>query len=223
MFKKFFDTLQKKPLSEQIVEKSVDSISLGKQMFLNSKTALRTKGNVELARQVIKEDKIINKSERSIRRKLLTHFALTNKVDIGSGFALSSIVIDIERIGDYTKNIADLAILMEDKYTCGPYDEKVKSIENEVEMMFDKTIKAFQKNDDDIAREVTEIYKQKISGECSKLKDSLVKEEEKVATGDAVVTALYLRALKRIAAHLYNISTSVLNPFPRIGYKEKNK
>ena len=222
MFKKFFDTLKKKPLTDQIIEKSVESIQLGKQLYLNAKTALRTQGNIELAQSVLTEDKVINKSERSIRRKLLTHFALTDKVDIGSGFAISSIVIDIERIGDYAKNIADLAILMEDKYSSGSYDDRVKKIESDIEAMFDKTIKAFENNDDDMAREVMELYKGTISYECSQIKDAIIKDDEGMSNADAVVTALYLRSLKRIAAHLYNICTSIINPFTRIGYKEKN-
>ncbi len=221
MFKKFFDTLKKKSLPEQILEKSIESITLGRNMFLNSKTALRTKGNLELAKQVLIEDKKINKSERTIRRKLLTHFALADKIDIGSGFTISSIVIDIERIGDYTKNIADLAILMEDKYNCGSYNDRIKILEDKIEIMFEKTIIAFENSDEDVAREVTSIYKNEISRECSLIKDSIIKEEEGLSAGDSTVTALYLRSLKRIAAHLYNISTSVLNPFPRIGYKEK--
>jgi hypothetical protein len=33
--------------------------------------------------------------------------------------------------------------------------------------------------------------------------------------------ALYARFLKRIASHSRNIISGVVNPFPRIGYKEK--
>ncbi|MBN2282175.1 MAG: hypothetical protein JXQ65_16455 [Candidatus Marinimicrobia bacterium] len=221
MLEQFFELLKKKPLSEQIIEKSIDSLLLGKQMYLNARTALRTRGNIELAKSVLAEDKIINKSERSIRRKLLTHFALADKIDIGSGFAISSIVIDIERIGDYAKNIADLALLMEDKYNCGPFDERIQKIENDIESMFDKAVKAFEKDDEDMAREVVSLYKAGISYECTKIKDAIIKEDMEMSNADAVVTALYLRFLKRIAAHLFNICTSIINPFPRIGYKEK--
>ncbi len=222
MWKKFVDTLKKKSLSEQIFEKSLDTIRLDKEMFMNAKYALRNHGNLDLAKKVLEEDKRINKSERSVRRKLLTHFALTDKIEIGSGFTMSSIVIDIERIGDQAKNIADLALLMDDNFSSGPYDNRVKVIEKQVEELFDKTLLAFENSDEEAAREVINTYKEKISGECSAIKDSLVKEAESIGNGNAVAVALYLRYLKRTAAHLYNISTSVLNPFPRIGYKEKN-
>lgn len=221
MWKKFLETLKKKSLSEQVLDKSINSIKQVKDMFLNAKYALRNKGNLELAKRVLEEDRMVNKSERSVRRKLLTHFALSDKFDIGTGFAISSIVIDFERIGDYAKNIADLALLMDDHFTCDVYDDRVKSIEQKIEKIFDKTITSFAGKDDKLAREVTEIYKNEISRECSIIKDSLIREEEKISSGTAVAIALYLRYLKRIGAHLYNISTSVLNPFPRIGYKEK--
>jgi len=32
-----------------------------------------------------------------------------------------------------------------------------------------------------------------------------------------------LRYLKRVSAHLKNVATSVVNPYHRIGYKEKKK
>ena len=37
-----------------------------------------------------------------------------------------------------------------------------------------------------------------------------------------MATALYIRFLKRISAHLMNIASSVVNPFDRIGFREKD-
>ena len=37
---------------------------------------------------------------------------------------------------------------------------------------------------------------------------------------EAVSTALYVRFLKRISAHLMNIASSVVNPFDRIGFRD---
>jgi hypothetical protein len=38
---------------------------------------------------------------------------------------------------------------------------------------------------------------------------------------DAATVSLYARYLKRIAAHSRNVMTSIVNPFHRIGYREK--
>lgn len=40
-------------------------------------------------------------------------------------------------------------------------------------------------------------------------------------SGDAAAVALYARFLKHIAAHLRSIVPSLVNPFPRLRYKEK--
>jgi hypothetical protein len=40
-------------------------------------------------------------------------------------------------------------------------------------------------------------------------------------SGHAVTVALHLRFLKRVSAHLKNVATSVVNPYYRIGFREK--
>jgi len=52
----------------------------------------------------------------------------------------------------------------------------------------------------------------------------LVREEDKnIPPGDAAALALYIRWLKRINSHLRNITTSIVNPFDRIGFEPKKK
>ena len=58
---------------------------------------------------------------------------------------------------------------------------------------------------------------------CDNAVVGLVKEEDKeISSGDAVSLALYFRWLKRINSHLRNITTSVVNPFDRIGFRPKS-
>jgi phosphate uptake regulator len=45
------------------------------------------------------------------------------------------------------------------------------------------------------------------------------KDETSMPARDAVATALYVRYLKRISAHLMNIASSIVNPFERIGFR----
>jgi phosphate uptake regulator len=40
-------------------------------------------------------------------------------------------------------------------------------------------------------------------------------------SGNAATLAIYLRYLKRVSAHLKNVATSVVNPYHRIGFREK--
>ncbi len=43
--------------------------------------------------------------------------------------------------------------------------------------------------------------------------------DQDLACTEAVTTALYVRFLKRVSAHLMNIASSVVNPFDRIGFR----
>ena len=59
---------------------------------------------------------------------------------------------------------------------------------------------------------------------CDKNLVRLIKEQDKnILCGDAVSLAIYFRWLKRINSHLRNITTSVVNPFDRIGFEPKKK
>ena len=81
---------------------------------------------------------------------------------------------------------------------------------------------AFRDNDPEKAREIMKSYKGSLSTDCEKIVERLVAEKAPdLSPGNAAAIALYVRYLKRIAGHSRNIVTSVVNPFPRIGYREK--
>ena len=48
----------------------------------------------------------------------------------------------------------------------------------------------------------------------------IVREDPDLVCREAVSSALYVRFLKRISAHLMNIASSVVNPFDRIGFRD---
>ncbi|NIR50713.1 hypothetical protein GWO43_19185, partial [candidate division KSB1 bacterium] len=41
-------------------------------------------------------------------------------------------------------------------------------------------------------------------------------------SSEAVPLALYLRYLKRVAGHIQNVASSIVNPFHRIKYQDKH-
>ena len=94
-------------LLEQAWNMSYEMIDISHQMFKESIRALREAEHGQVDEDVRKKDKIINKYEREVRRKVLTHLAVQGAKDIPSSLVLITVIIDIERIGDYTKNIMD--------------------------------------------------------------------------------------------------------------------
>lgn len=222
MLGEFLSIWKKKDLFTQVHSECIETLKADKAMFVEAMHSLRESDNGELKFNIFEEDKRVNKAVREIRKRVATHLVISDKSDIITGLVITSIVIYIERIGDYTKNIADLTVLHKKKLHGGNLEYKLVSIEDRVKKFFDITIKAFSESDLDFARHVLHDYKG-VSDDCDDYIEHLIKSEEAMSNYDAVTLGLYLRFLKRVAAHLFNVCTSVVNPFHRIGFKEKPK
>ncbi|MCK9561056.1 MAG: PhoU domain-containing protein [Candidatus Marinimicrobia bacterium] len=221
MFTEFLKIWKKKSLTAETLGQALKMLMKTREMFVESMWSLRESDTGELRLDIYQHDKTINKLERDIRKKLMTHLMISDKSEVISALTLTSVVNDVERIGDYTKNIADLAILHKKTLHAANFEETVVSIEKRVKDFFDWTIKAFPESDKELARQVIHQYKD-VSCDSAILTNTLVKGECQLNISDAVTLALYARFLKRVAAHLFNICTSIVNPFHRIGFKEKN-
>jgi phosphate uptake regulator len=190
-------------------------------MFEESIRTLRHSDTAELKFDIFAADKKINKYEREVRRKVLAHLALGQTADVASGLVLISVVIDVERIGDYTKNIAELAQAHPQRLDGMKYEDELTEVENAILERFNKVSEAYAQSDEELAASLMTEHRD-ISGWCDKVTKELIgKPPQDVVTGQAVALALYVRHLKRISAHLTNIVSSVVNPFPRIGYRQK--
>ena len=140
---------------------------------------------------------------------------------VNMGLVLTAIVVDIERIGDYTKNIMELAVALEAPFDGLELDDDVQEVERTVTGMFEDVIPALRHSDETRARRAMEAHlrvAEVVERDILLLRDSRVLAGH---SGHAVTVALYLRFLKRVSAHLKNVATSVVNPYYRIGFREK--
>ena len=151
----------------------------------------------------------------------MTHLAIGGKDDIGSGLILVSVVIDIERIGDYTKNIYDLAVQHPKKLSAGDFEKKLTDMEKATVEFLNKAIDTFKDQDIDLARKLMTDYKTDISSASNDIVNAIVSgTNDELSPEVAGSLCLYARYLKRIAAHSRNLVSSIVNPFERIGYPE---
>jgi phosphate transport system protein len=220
MFKQFFELFRKDNLLQQAYDRSLEMLEADREMFLAAASSLREHDDARIELDIYAKDQLINAYEREVRRKVLTHLALTSSQSIAAGLALVSIVIDIERIGDLTKNIVDLALNHPGKLTCGTLEEDIRKIETTVKTMFTLLIEALPNGDEGKAKEVMSEHWW-IARRSDEILNVLIKRNEPdLVWNEAVATALYVRFLKRISAHLMNIASSVVNPFDRIGFRD---
>ncbi len=152
----------------------------------------------------------------------MTHCTVRGPTSIPAGMALVSIIIDIERIGDYTKNIVDLARNHPTRLHGGLLEEDLRHVEAALKDNFIRTRNCIESSDEEAAMKLLKNYEW-VAGQCDDSLWDIVKERDKdIPPGEAASLALYFRWLKRINAHLRNMTTSVVNPFDRIGFDPKN-
>lgn len=223
MFQKYRALFSKRNLLEKAFRRTVKMIEFDREMFEASVQVLRHSDESDMPFDIYEKDKALNKYEREVRRNVLTHLAVVGKGDIVAGLTLVSIVIDVERIGDYTKNIADLAKDHPKRLEGGRHEKALAEIENKITERFTGFDKIMLESDVKLARAIMRSHKE-LNEQIDELTLKLTRTKEKeIDPGDAVILALYVRYLKRINGHLTNIASSIVNPFHRIGYREKTK
>ncbi|MFQ6610238.1 MAG: PhoU domain-containing protein [Fidelibacterota bacterium] len=221
MFKQIFELFKSNSLYDKALKECHEMLDIDLVMFNYSIDSLRKKETAELPMDLYDMDKKINEFERDVRRKIMTHLAISGSTDLGSGLVLVSVVIDIERIGDYTKNIYDMARNHPAKLTGGSIEKQIQLIEKNSSFIFEKGIKAFKEQNIQLARNLMQTYKKDVSSLCDEVTHNIISGKlTDLSTDQGASLALYSRYLKRIAAHSRNLISSVVNPFERIGYPE---
>ena len=201
---------------------SNEMLTLSHEMFVDSVNALRSGEKNKVIKSIKQRDTDINEYHRDIRKKVVTYYSISKDVtNIHSGLVLINMVVDIERVGDYTKNILDLAKHHPEKLISENISDDLRVIEKAVIGRFGDTIRAVEKMDEEIAKDLIKSYRNdlgKLSDNlvaCSISGDLQIGEEHKASS-----MVLYARYLKRIGAHLKNITSVVVNPFESVGYKK---
>ena len=188
-----------------------------REMFEESIKSLRENDKGDFAFDIYEKDQVVNRYILDVRKKVLKYLAITGG-NIIPGLILTSIVIDIERIGDYTKNITDLAIAHPKKLKCGKFENDYRRIETTLIKVFNELVPIFKNTDKEGANKIINDNYWSIK-KCDEIVVELIKEKQEISCRNAVTCALYTRYLKRVGAHLFNIASSIVNPFELIGFK----
>lgn len=224
MWKEIAAIWKSNSLLDQAWSESFEMLEIDRRMYLEAVRVLRDSDDTELNEDIRALDKKVNKYERDVRRKVMTHCSVEGASELPSGMSLVSIVIDIERVGDYCKNIVDLAYKHPRRLVAHDFEQDLVTVEKQVRTQFDETIEVLRTHDGDKARELMQSYTNETGQLCDRMVDDIVSGKVgDQSPADAAALALYIRYLKRIGSHLKNMVTSVVNPFHRIGFKEKKK
>jgi phosphate uptake regulator len=224
--KKIFDALTKQKKLESAYKRAGDMLKRDQYMFNEVCNALLDGGVIRRTKKLKKEgivevlsaeDKRINELEISIRKEIFQYLALNTAPDITASLILASVIIDMERIGDYTKDLAKIALIKPPKLTRMVYVESIKEWKGTLVQMFDLTHTAFVQDDDVVAKQVMQMNRD-LRADTDLILMKLEKDA-KIRSKEAIIYTLYMRYFRRVSAHLENVASSVAYPFPYIGFK----
>jgi phosphate uptake regulator len=170
---------------------------------------------------IAERDIALNKLQRRIRKQVIAHLTVGNcETDTPYGLLLMSLVKDVERIGDYCKNIGEI-------YQAGgapiPDDEvgaELREIRAVTEDTFESTLGIFDDPDTSRATRLLE-ERRALLKRC----DALIPRIVEGAYDGATTTTLILgvRYYKRIHAHLLNVISGVVMPLHKLDYFDERE
>ena len=219
MFKKIFNVWKSEGLLTQALDNIEEMFTMVSINFDNATEELIENLNVKRAK-IYMTDQKINECEKNVRRKVLQHLTINPKQDTSYSLIMITVAKDIERMGDYVKNIVELAHHHPKKIDDNGYTQVLLEIRARMSEILQDAHNVFEKADVNKAKEYYTYYR-----EVTDKTDALILRimaAKDLQVRDAVVYALFSRYLKRIAAHLANVLTTVINPFHEVGYGFEN-
>ncbi|MCK5475417.1 MAG: hypothetical protein KAI71_02445 [Candidatus Pacebacteria bacterium] len=220
MFKKLKEVLQRENLLKQSFDTLEVMLNKNRETFKLVTDFLIT--GKEIHKNIHKEDRKINRYEMEIRKKILEHVSIDPEQDVTFALILLGATRDVERTGDFMKNIYDISLKLENDFPDNKYAEIIKKQVDIILKMFDLTCEAFVNSDEEKAKQVVDMHKKDICGRSDQIVASTIDDSE-IKVKNAVVYALLAVYFRRISAHLANVSSSVINPFEKVRYIDNDK
>jgi phosphate uptake regulator len=172
--------------------------------------------------QIRRTDIGVNRALRQVRKELVVHASVRGaQADLPMLLTSMSIVKDAERIGDYAKNIWDVAAaginLSE-----APDIAHLMGIRDRTSAMIGEAARVFREHDVDAAHRMIQDG-DGIQDEYDAGVLELLTDPGSMAAREAVARALLFRYLKRITAHAMNVLTSLVMPVHRLDFYDEKK
>ena len=187
-----------------------------------------TAGNVFFAGQALpgtrtslyEVDIEVNRLQRSVRKRIVAHLSMRgNEQDVPHCLALMSLVKDVERLGDYAKNLAEIVDLHPAPLPEDDIVRELRQIRGIVEELFAESVEVFAEFDRERALSLVQQGRD-ITRRCDILLERIARSTHDTSTTTALV--LGSRYYKRIAAHVLNVLSAVVMPLHKLDYYDED-
>jgi phosphate uptake regulator len=219
-FRSILDLFREDNWSNDLVDKIMEMLDLGSEMFTYTIGVLVDgEPDSDPQHMLYNKDKRINKLERKIRRRVVSHLSVRgSRAEVPSALIFMNVVKDGERIGDYVKNLHEVVEMMPNEPDRQLYKEHLADASVAISELFTQTREAFLESDEELAGKVIK----KAKSEGRKYEDDIrAITTSGLATHDAVCLVLVLRFFKRVVAHMSNIASTVVMPVDMIDFYDE--
>ena len=219
-FKSIMSLFREDDWAGDLVEMLDEMLELSGRMFTYTMgVVVRAENSADHNAELFDRDKRINSLMRKIRRRVVSRLSVGGRRDeIPTALIFMNAVKDAERIGDYVKNLYEIADLMGDEPDRELYTKWLGDRTSRIAALIEATREAFTASDDEAAARVIADAR-RLGKEC----ETAIREitEWSGSVRDAVCLVLALRFMKRVSSHLSNIATTVVMPVDLLDFHDE--
>lgn len=202
------------PGMDEIHRHFLQMLDDGRHVFDAAANTLLGGGAPEVVREdLFTTDQRINLTEQKVRRELVVHGTVHGSSSLPALLLMMSLVKDAERIGDYGKNIFELACLTDVQLGTDEDRQKLVALKDTISKMLVRARGILDSQDESSAsaflKEADNIQK-----EC----DAQVDGRLTTSGHNEAQLVLVYRYFKRVVSHAGNIVTSIVMPLDKLDY-----
>ena len=222
MFRELLTILRSKNPLTEMGENFARMLKLAQEMTLSASAIFFERKARPEERDRIKEQDIqVNQLERRIRKQVVAHLSIPgNTPDVPYCLLLMSLVKDVERLGDYAKNILELGDFCPESLPDDGIVKELRSFRQGIEDAFQAASEVFTSLKPEQALRLIREGREIAHGS-----DALIERIAGAKYDPATTTALVLatRYYKRIGGHLLNVVSSVVMPVHKVDYFDEDE
>src|SRR5210317_1595120 len=204
---------------DNIDAKLSEMLTNSTRIFDISMNALLGDTNLDSVRDDLYDtDKSINELHREVRREMIIHSAVNSRnLDIPLLLSYMTMSKDIERIGDYCKNLFEIAETG-NTFVKGDDLDSYIELRNDIGKLIVYLQSCLALDDESKVQDLITLGSS-ISSDLDNIITNLLENKDEIQF--PVASTLFFRYLKRIVSHIINASTALIMPTDQIDYLDE--
>ncbi len=215
IIKELLDVFRSEDPDAVVRDDVVEMLELAHQLVTSSGARFFSVSAVADKDEFYAKDQRINALQQRIRKHLVGRLELSTATERARFLVTYGLIKDIERLGDYAKNLLETAEMLEGSLEGTAEGAVLRSIALDVEEALSRTRRAFETTDESEARPIMQKAVE-VGARCEDFIKKTAQSDRPASL--AVPLALAARHYKRVVKHLANALSTLVMPLHKIDY-----